>query len=188
MKIDFSRLPSERVEIPEEWRPVPGMDYMRYEVSNRGNLRRPIQRGYKVLKPYVRQVDGLREFQFMTAPHQSKHMLMARLVWRVFRGEPKAGECVIHKGLHTDDSMDNLMLVTKAQCGTRLGARSSKRKPVLKVNGRGEILEVFPSCRQAAFAMHMSASTMFSRIQRGIWMPNGVKFVWEEDYEEELEK
>ncbi|MBR3544710.1 MAG: HNH endonuclease [Oscillospiraceae bacterium] len=144
-------------QLPERWRDVPGYEG-KYQVSNHGRIRRiwAVSGRTTVLRPFRRKSHGVYKKTLMVnltdwrgrPANRSVHSLVAD-AW--LGGTPAGMYCVHRNGLHEDNSVDNLLMVTPEQLGLRYGG-SANRRPVRKIARDGTVLAFYPSARAAARA------------------------------------
>ena len=116
------RRPLQRISEPERWRQIGDNLY----VSDQGRCKR-IYNGkeYEVghwSKDASKRVNVVK---IGTA-----NVPIKNLVWRGFKGEIPKGYCVVHKGMKRDDSLYNLICVSRKEHGSRTGRFSNSQKVV----------------------------------------------------------
>lgn len=167
------------------WRPIPGYDGV-YEASFDGRIRKvkgPMQGVRRLSKKLGLLVVHLREPGSKVRKEQRVHVLVAR-AWLGEKPEPKDEYGVMHRnGIVTDNSVPNLVYMTRSEIGKRTGGKASRRA-VLKLGEHGEILKVYPSARAAAADNFISLQAVLDRCKGKVKKCNGLYFTWEESREE----
>lgn len=104
---------------------------------------------------------------------------VAKLMANAFMGGVPNGYGVFHKNrAKLDNELENLELRPLKSCG---GVTSNK--PVLKIDRRGNVVEIYRSAKEAAKKNHMSASAMYERCGGKIKNPfrvDGYAYQYEE--------
>lgn len=165
------------------WKDIKGYEG-KYQVSYKGEVRRIYKSGKtRKLTPYIKQ--NSREILFigLTKDGIKKEFPVHTLVAKAFLGEPKENEVIYHKnGLIRDNWASNLEYIDRKKLGKMTGAKS-RRKPVVKIDSNGEMVDFYPSARQAAKENHMSYQTIIDRCNRKIkspFAPDGYAYAWED--------
>ena len=135
---------------PELWRDVPGYAGL-YQISTSGNVAKLSDgKRARILKPSrTKPNEPLLYADLKDAAGKRSRKSVSKLVFETFVGP--VGDCVvIHKnGLNSDNSLNNLALASRAECGKRC-SYTAHRRPVVKINVDGDIVECYPSARAAA--------------------------------------
>ena len=163
-----------------EWRDIPGYDGL-YQIDRMGQVRswkwRIGRRATKphLLVPFVRKrgARGKAVFVKLTAPDGAKpcDVKVISLMRDVWMGGPRQGMVIYHKnGDLRDNCLHNLGFISRQKLGEKTGAQATRR-PVVKINQAGEIVEVYPSARSAAKANHMSYQTVLDRCNGKVKKP-----------------
>lgn len=104
---------------------------------------------------------------------------VTRLMANAFMGGVPEGCGVFHKNrAKLDNELENLEFRPLKSCG---GVTS--KKPVLKIDRHGNIVEIYRSAKEAAKKNHMSASAMYERCQGKIKNPfrlDGYRYRYED--------
>ena len=96
-----------------------------------------------------------------------KFVSVAKLMADAFMGGVPEGYGVFHKNrAKLDNELENLELRPLKSCG---GVTSNK--PVLKIDRRGNVVEIYRSAKEAAKKNHMCFSAMYDRCQGKIKNP-----------------
>ena len=171
---------------PEVWHDVPGLEGI-CQASSWGRIRKLGHSG-GILTPYARKtkrgkINKLLLVRF-TAGDRRIERSVSRMVAIAF-GIDVEGKVVIHRnGLHEDCSIRNLAAVPPKKLAALYGINANRR-PVVKIDRSGEIIECYRSCTAAAKANHLSIA-MMSTICHGQvkdeWARDGYSYRWD-DYE-----
>lgn len=104
---------------------------------------------------------------------------VVKLMANAFMGGVPEGYGVFHKNrAKLDNELENLEFRPLKSCG---GVTS--KKPVLKIDRHGNIVEIYRSAKEAAKKNHMSASAMYERCQGKIKNPfrlDGYRYRYED--------
>ena len=163
------------------WRDIPGYGG-KYQVSRIGEVRRVLKDGsIKIKIPYKKKTQRDRRY-YVKLSHKSvaKEITVMAAVCLAFKGAPPAGKVMYHKnGDITDDRLDNIGFISRADLGRIAGTKSGKKKAVVMFNERGEDIEIYPSAREAARENFLSSQTVLDRCHGRIKKPfnlNGYSF------------
>lgn len=176
-----------------DWRDIPGYDGL-YQVDRMGQVRSWKWRvGRRAKQPHLltqylhkRGGRGNSVYVKLTTPDgsKSKEVRVISIMRDVWMGGPRPGLVVYHKnGDLSDNCLHNLGFISHQKLGQKTGAQS-KRRPVVKINTTGEIVEVYPSARSAAKANHMSYQTVLDRCNGVVKKPfalDGHNYAFEDD-------
>lgn len=165
------------------WRDIIGYEGM-YQVSYEGKVRRIYKNGkIKELNLYTKKNHREVLYAGLNKNRIKKEVQVHILVAQAFLGEPKEGEVIYHvNGLLKDNWASNLKYIDRKKLGQITGPRS-RRKTVAKINSDGEIVEVYPSARQAGRENFMSYQTVIDRCNRKVKSPfasDGYAYAWED--------
>lgn len=165
------------------WKDIEGYEG-KYQVSYEGKIRRIYKSGkVRELTPYLKQHHRKILFIGLTKNGKKKEFPVHSLVAQAFLGEPKKGEVTYHKnGLIRDNWASNLGYIDRKKLGKMTGSQS-KRKGVVKINSNGEMVDFYPSARQAAKKNFMSYQTIIDRCNRKVkspFAPDGHAYAWED--------
>lgn len=172
---------------PEVWRDIPEF-VGRYQASSWGRIRK-LGHGARIMSQSQREIRGTYRSKLMvcylTTPGMKRIMRsVSRLVASAF-GMDIEGKVVVHVNrLHEDCSVRNLKVVSRTTCA-RHYTRAVNRKPVLKIDKSGEVVDVYGSARAAAKANGCSSSTIGARCNgqmKSRYAPDGYEYRWEEDW------
>jgi hypothetical protein len=161
------------IHLKEIWKQimVPELDYnfSKYEISDLGRIRN-LKSG-KILKP-----DVSREYPRVGLMHdnysKAKLKFIHSLVCAVFHGTPKGKQSEVHHKNHvkTDFRAKNLQWVSSSENKRLYSAKFPKKQkgiPVLKLNKKNEIIEIFDSIQNAAKSIGLSKDAMRHRTKTG---------------------
>jgi hypothetical protein len=174
------------------WKDIQGFTG-KYQVSYSGQVRRIYKTGKtKILAQFKKAGKGKdvyrdRLFVHLTNDKGKDFTIMVhQIVAKHFLGKPKLGEVPYHvNGCVMDNWASNLEYIDRKKLGQMTGA-SSRRKPVVKIDSSGEIVECYPSARACAKVNFMSYQTIMDKcnlrnIKRSIFAPDGYVYAWEDD-------
>ena len=155
-----------------DWRDIPGYNGM-YQVSFEGEVRTWRWRGEhkmsqpRILAQYMRHKGRKSRARFVKLTDsngRAKEVKVLSLMVDVWLGGGKTGKVPYHKnGDLADHCVNNIGFMTRTELGKKTGAKSSKRKPVAKIDTEGNVVEIYTSARSAAKANHMSYQTVLDR-------------------------
>lgn len=171
------------------WKDIPGYEG-KYQVSADGQVRRL----YNIAKP--RNLSLVKKGQAChTAPYLVVNLCIdgvrkchkvAHLVYKTFKGPIPEGKCILHKnGDYRDNSVNNLVALTKQEVGRLTAGHTEKRRPVAQLDRYGNLLQVFPSTRAASRATGISYTSIadYCNGLHGPMARDGYFYKWDEDIE-----
>lgn len=124
----------------ETWKDIPG--FSNYQASNEGRIRN--KKTKKIL--LLHKVDNCLAAKVKEDGNKCELYMVARLVWRAFKGEIPKGKLVSHISVdNTDNNINNLKLTNQAE----MNKKAYNRKPVAKIDKEGNITE-YRSINEAA--------------------------------------
>lgn len=177
MRNQAPRLP----QVPEVWQDVPGYGGL-YQVSSEGRVRKRLEGGgwrfVKIVEGRGRS--GKHQVVNLYMNGQNSQFTVLRVVALAFCPDRMTGDAVaVHRnGLHTDNSLRNLMILTNRECGLR--QKISRRRAVCMIDSDGEPLEIYPTIAAACRATGLAKKTIYrhcnKKPNRGL--PDGVSFEW----------
>ena len=157
-----------------DWRDIPGYNGA-YQISWFGEVRSWRKRGggrlaapHKMKTSWWHRNDrknpGRKQIVKLTDEDGKwKKVPVVNLMVDVWLGGKREGFVAYHKnGDLSDNCANNIAFITREALGRKTGG-ASKRIPVVKINRSGEIVEVYPSARQAAKANYMSYQAVLDR-------------------------
>lgn len=147
------------------WRPIEGfMD--RYRISTAGEIQYFNGREWKTMHPNLRR-NGNYIVCLLAAPKVHRQMCVNTLVARTFLGGVPDGMKIVHRnGMRTDCSVSNLKFVPKRE-SSAMGGRAS-RKPVVKIDRNGTIIDAYSSIKEAGKANHICGTSVRQRCKKRI--------------------
>lgn len=172
----------------EIWRDIPGFAGT-YQASTLGRIRKIWPKSGKktVMRPYTTKRSGSANTKalrvHLTSPDGRRvERTVCGLVAATFLpAEP--GKCPVHRnGLHSDNSLDNIVMMSSLELGNAFGARSCRR-PVIKIAPDGETQACYPSARAAGRENHMSYQAVMDRCNRKVkneFALSGCSFRWDD--------
>ena len=168
-----------------EWKDIPGYDG-KYQLDREGNCRRVFPSGKtRLMTPYQkkRMSGSNRYIVKLTKDGKSKEEILMQLMAITFLGPVPEGCVPYHKnGMQSDNNINNIEYISKKDLGKKTGA-AAKRRPVAKLDSNGEIVEIYPSAREAARKNFMSYQTVIDRCNgkcKGAFAPDGYAYAWED--------
>lgn len=168
----------------ETWRDVPGYGG-KYQVDREGNVQRVYASGRtRAMCPYHRRMSGSQRLVVkLTRDGRPKEEVLMRLVALAFLGPPPEGCVPYHRnGCQSDNYLNNIAYIDRRRLGRMTGAMSARR-PVAKLGRTGEVVDVYPSAREAARRNHMSYQTVIDRCNgkvKGAFAPDGHAYAWDD--------
>ena len=165
------------VEIEKSWKDI--LEYNgKYQASIDGQIRRVYQSGKtKLMTPYkknsktARKILRNRLFVKLTKGGMSKEVPMLKVIAVTFHGLTPTGKVPYHKdGFVTNNTAWNIGFIDRKTLGKMTGAES-KRKPVSKIDRRGEVVDFYSSAREAARQNYMSYQTVLDRCNNKVKRP-----------------
>lgn len=126
----------------------------KYYATKHGKIFRVFKNGKK------RELKGYKKANVYCVKLSNKEFLFNRVIWETFKGSIPDGYVVVRKtSVLTENSLENLRLVSKKQHGAKTGPRSRSKEVVL-TNDNGEIINFWPSARKAAKDLFVSHQTV----------------------------
>jgi len=173
------------------WKQIIG--FSNYQVNYSGQVRRVYKNGKtRILAQFKKAGSGKkisrdRLFVKMTDDKgKAVNILVHQIVAKNFLGKQKDGQVIYHiNGCVKDNWVSNLAYIDRRSLGKLTGA-SSRRKPVVKIDTDGEIVDCYSSAREAGRQNYMSYQTITDRcnlksIKNSIFAPDGYAYAWEDD-------
>lgn len=162
-----------------DWREIPGYNGA-YQISRDGEVRTwryrkdRFLKEPKILTPYMRKQGKQGRCRFVkltSSDGTAKDVKVLRLMVDVWLGGCPINKVPYHKnGDLNDNCINNIGFATRESLGRMTGSES-KRMPVAKIDRYGEVVEIYPSARQAAKDNHMSYQTVLDRCNRKVKNP-----------------
>lgn len=172
----------------EIWRDIPGFAGA-YQASTLGRIRKiwpksgkaTIMKQYTVKKPGRANTKALRVHLLLPDGRRVERTVLGLVAATFLPAEP--GKCPVHRnGLHSDNSLDNIVMMSHLELGNAFGARSCRR-PVIKITPDGETQACYPSARAAGRENHMSCQAVMDRCNRKVkneFALSGCSFRWDD--------
>lgn len=167
----------------ESWKNIPGYSG-KYQVDREGNIRRVFPSGHiRTMTPYHKKMSGSQRLVIkLTLNGKPKEEIVLQVVARTFLGPCPEGCVPYHRnGCQSDNYVNNIAYISRTELGRMTGARS-RRKPVVKKDGSGEIIEAYSSAREAARKNYMSYQTIIDRCNgkcKSVFAPDGYAYAWD---------
>lgn len=170
---------------PVDWIDLPGSNG--YQVNYEGQIRKLFKSGLvHHVEPFKRKT-SYKSLFWVSIKYKGKKgtYSLAKIVADTFLGPCPKGYVVIHRnGCASDNCAGNLKYVTRKKSGEISGALRRKRKSVVKIDKSGEIVDVYPTAKEAAANNHLSYSSVLRRCNKKIKKPHdydGYNYLWETD-------
>lgn len=168
----------------ETWKNVPGYDG-KYQVDREGNVRRIYQSGKtKSMTPYKKKMSGSQRLVVkLTKDGNPKEEILIQLIAKTFIGQCPKGYVPYHiNGCQGDNYIQNIQYIKRSDLGKLTGAKA-KRRPVVKIDSNGEMVEFYSSARESARNNYMSYQTVIDRCNgkcKSTYAPDGFAYAWED--------
>ena len=159
-------------DTPTRWVELEGYLY-RYRLGDNGAVERwHDDKGWVQLKPSLKTGGNKRVAVYLTVRKGvRKRLVIARAVAEHFMGGIPKGYCVAHKnGSKLDCACYNLYFTTNRELGRKNG-KNSTRRPVVKIDEYGNVLEIYPSIVEASKKNFMSMSAIMARLNKKVKYP-----------------
>ena len=167
----------------ETWKTIPG--YSRYQVDREGRFRRVYPSGKtRPVKSFTKTSSRRKHHIVKLVSDEGKRrdVCVAQIVAEVFIGKCPEGMVVVHKNrCQSDNYVQNLMFMSKKELGKKFGGRASSMA-VAKLDCTGEIVDVYPSAREAGRQNYMAYQTIIDRCNgkcKSAFAPDGYAYAWE---------
>lgn len=161
---------------PEYWKEIPGYR-MPYRVSRGGEVQR-LEDGVWV---DVHGIDGRNSIMVNLLKKEKgrDRKAIARLVAEYFMGGCPPGAVVVHvDGNRNNNSVGNLRIMSNMQIGKTYGYRG-RRKPVVKEDSEGNVVDFYASASEAARANYFDTSLMRRRCRGAAGQTDGYFYYYE---------
>lgn len=169
----------------ETWKDIPGYDG-KYQADREGNIRRIYQSGKsRLMTAYIKKSTRNRRMVVkLTKDGNAKEETMIEIMAKTFLGPKPKDHVPYHKnGVQSDNYINNIAYISRKDLG-KLTGKNSRRKPVAKIDKCGEIVEFYPSAREAARKNYMSYQTIIDRCNgkcKSAFAPDGYAYAWEDE-------
>ena len=172
-------------DAPERWRDVPGYEGL-YQVSSNGRVRRWYARSRKWHTVKIVTGRGYGQKNCVVNLYkdgQRTQSTVLRLVALAFCPERMQGDAVaVHRnGLHSDNSLRNLVIMTKRESGAIRPI--CRRRAVVKVDRDGQPIDLYPTIAAACRASGLAKKTIYRHCNRETTLPLpwGISYRWADD-------
>lgn len=181
-------------KVANTWVDIEGY-HGKYQINHKGEIRRVYKNGkVRLLTPYTsskgsKNIKATKQKLYIGLTDNTgkkKEHFVHILVAKHFLPAPEEGQVVYHvNGVLDDNWVNNLRYIDRRSLG-RITGPSSKRRPVVKIDKTGEIVDHYPSAREAAKNNFMSRQTITDRCNliscnRSIFAPDGYAYAWDDD-------
>lgn len=163
------------------WKMIEGYKYP-YRINEEGRLQRWDKDHWKDIRPYIGRCRDRAQFKMVCADGKRRSVAVVRLMADAWLGGRRKGMCLIHKnGSKMDCGIGNL------EWRTFRGAAqlsNGNRRPVVKIDKSGCVVEVYGSIKEAAEANHISRAAMNMRCLRKVADPrrlDGYDYQYEDE-------
>lgn len=164
---------------PAAWYDIPGYDG-KYQINYHGEIRRKLKKGWKMLHPYRKKANGRTAVKL-----NCEEQIVMKLMQITFIGDLPEGKVTYHKnGIITDDTLNNIGIITRQELGRLTGKQNGKSKVIVKISEDGEIVEYYKSAREAGRKNHMSYQTILRYISgktKSLFAPDGYAYCLDDD-------
>ncbi len=165
------------------WKDIPGYDG-KYQADTEGNVRRVYRSGKtRKMTAYHKKMNGSQRLVVkLTKEDRPKEEILMQIMARTFLGEPPEGCVAYHlNGCQGDNNIQNIAYIPRKELGRLTGAKA-RRRPVAKLDGSGEVVEVYSSAREAGRRSYCSYQTVIDRCNGKVSSPlGGMDFAWDDD-------
>ena len=168
----------------ETWKDIEGYNG-KYQVDREGKVRRVYASGKtRLMNPYHKKMSGSQRLVVkLTNDGKAKEVILMQIVAKAFLGPIPPGHVPYHRnGCQSDNYVNNIVYISKKELGKKTGAQSRKQS-VAKISSNGEIVELYPSAREAARQNYMSYQTIIDRCNgkcKRAFAPDGYAYAWED--------
>lgn len=168
----------------ETWKNIPGYGG-KYQADREGNIRRVYSSGKtKLMTSFKKKMSGSQRLVVkLTKDGKGKDEILLQLIAKTFIGPCPLGCIPYHvNGCQGDNYVQNIRYIKRSDLGKLTGAKA-KRQPVVKINSSGEMIEFYPSAREAAKKNYMSYQTIIDRCNgkcKSAYAPDGFAYAWED--------
>lgn len=143
-----------------------------YEISIDGNVRKIFKNGKKKPLTQFKRKNKRNLYVKLTIDGISKDYDVFKLLVNTFAPVIPDGKVPYHKDLSIwNNHRDNIGFITREELGKLTARMSSKRKPVLKIDTAGKIVETYASVREAGIKNNISYQAIADRCHNRIKKP-----------------
>lgn len=168
----------------ETWRDIPEYGG-KYQADREGNIRRVFPSGKtRMMSQYYKKMSGSQRLVVkLTKDKKPKEETVLNVIARTFLGPAPEGCVPYHKnGCQTENHLNNIAYITRKELGKLTGSASGRR-PVVKIDQNGEIVDVYSSAREAARHNYLSRQCVTDRCNgkwKSAFAPDGYAYAWED--------
>lgn len=150
------------------WKEIPGYKY-RYRISREGVIQRQMNNGsWRDIQTSLLRGSSRATVNLTLANGKRRNVAVVMLMANAFMGGKTPGMWIVHRnGLRTDNRLENLEAITPKEGGRRYGT-SARRKPVVKIDRRGDVVENYRSAAEAAKKNHIGQSSVTARCRKEV--------------------
>lgn len=169
----------------ETWKDIPGYSG-KYQADREGNVRHVYPSGKtRLMTAYTKKMSGSQRLAVkLTRDGKGKEEIVINIMARTFLGPRPEGLVPYHKnGIQSDNYINNIAYISRKDLGKLTGAKS-RRKPVVKLDVEGGIVEAYSSAREAARKNYLSYQTVIDRCNgkcKSAFAPDGFAYAWEDE-------
>lgn len=151
-----------------QWEEIPGYKF-RYRISREGVIQRRLDNGsWRDIQTSLLRGSSRATVNLTLDNGKRRNVAVVMLMAKAFMGGKTPGMWIVHRnGLRTDNRLENLEAVTPAEGGKRYGS-SGRRKPVVKIDRNGEVVETYRSAAEAAKKNHIGRSPVTARCRKEV--------------------
>lgn len=151
-----------------QWEEIPGYKF-RYRISREGVIQRRLDNGsWRAIQTSLLRGSSRATVNLTLVNGKRRNVAVVMLMANAFMGGKTPGMWIVHRnGLRTDNRLENLEAVTPAEGGKRYGS-SGRRKPVVKIDRNGEVVENYRSAAEAAKKNHVARSSVSARCREEV--------------------
>lgn len=163
--------------------PIPGYGG-KYAIDTGGVVWRKNKSGYIEMRPQVKR--GALSVRLTDESGKRATLNISALMRAVFFRDLPPDVVLCHRnGDKLDNRLYNLRPIARAELGRQTGGQS-RRKAVAKIAGSGEVIDLYPSARQAAKSNYFSYQTVIDRCNGRVksrLAPDGYQYSWADELE-----
>ena len=150
------------------WVEIPDCRF-RYRINEEGQVQRQLENGnWRDIQTSLLRGGSRATVNLTLANGRRRNVAVVVLMANAFMGGKTPGIWIVHRnGLRTDNRLENLETITPEECGKRYGS-SGRRKPVVKIDRNGEVVETYRSAAEAAKKNHIGRSPVTARCRKEV--------------------
>lgn len=150
------------------WVEIPGCRF-RYRISREGVIQRQMDNGnWRDIQTSLLRGSSRATVNLTLPNGKRRNVAVVMLMANAFMGGKTPVLWIVHRnGLRTDNRLENLEAITPEECGKRYGS-SGRRKPVVKIDRNGEVVETYRSAAEAAKKNHIGRSPVTARCRKEV--------------------